>query len=70
MVKFHVGDAAAGTPGHGDTIATGAIGVATVEVHLTRAARSEYGCFSAVGDNAILRSIVDISTYAAHLAAG
>ena len=34
--ELHVGDAAAGAPGHGDAVAGGGVGIAGVEIHLRR----------------------------------
>ncbi len=49
LIEFQIGHPAARTPGHGDAITAGAIGVTGVEVDLGRAARGENGEACAVG---------------------
>ena len=43
LVEFQVRHPAAGPPGHGDTVAAGAIGVAGIEVDLGRTASGQHG---------------------------
>ena len=42
LVEFHIGHPAAGTPGHGNAIAGGTVGVAGVQIHLAGTTGGQY----------------------------
>jgi hypothetical protein len=49
--EFHIGDAAAGAPGHRDTVAGGGVGVGRVQVDLAGAAGGQHGVVGGEGDD-------------------
>ncbi|MCY1421134.1 hypothetical protein D9M71_367800 [compost metagenome] len=65
LVELKVGHPATGTPGHGDAIAAGAVGVAGVQVDLGRAAGSQHGEAGAEGVDLSGIAVQDIGPQAA-----
>lgn len=62
--EFHVGDAAASAPAHGDAVAGGDIRVAGVQVDLARAAGGEHGKAAGDGDDLVGVAIQNIAAEA------
>src|SRR5690554_880369 len=65
LVELQVGHPAACTPGHGDAIPRGAVRVAGVEIHLARAAGSQYGESGAEGLHMTAVAVEDVGAEAA-----
>ena len=65
LVELQVAHSATGAPGHGDTVAAGAVGVAGVQVDLGRAAAGEHDEAGAVGVHFTAGAIEHIGAEAA-----
>ena len=63
--EFHVGDPAAGPPGHGDAVAGRGVRARRVEVDLARAARGDQGVRRADGDHLALGVVQGVGAVAA-----
>ena len=63
--ELHVGDAAAGAPGHGDAVAGRGVGIGGVEVDLAGAAGGEHGMAGAEGDHPVAVAVEHIGAEAA-----
>eukprot|EP01022_Parablepharisma_sp_SALTPOND_P004214 TRINITY_DN118_c5_g1_i1.p1 TRINITY_DN118_c5_g1~~TRINITY_DN118_c5_g1_i1.p1 ORF type:complete len:1641 (+),score=478.48 TRINITY_DN118_c5_g1_i1:3715-8637(+) len=68
--EFHVCHAAAGTPGHGDTVAGGRIGVGGVQVDLAGAAGGQHGTRRRNGQHAAAAGVLHMDPLAARLGLG
>ncbi len=62
--ELHVGDTAAGTPAHGDTIAGGYIGIAGVEIDLVGAAGGQHDTMGADGFHPVFFQVQKVGAVA------
>ena len=62
LVEFHVGDTAAGAPGHGDAVTTGGVRITGIQVNLAGAAGGEYHLAGTEGLDALPVAVQHIGT--------
>jgi len=69
LCEFHIGDAAAGAPRHGDAVARIAVRIGRVEIDLAGAAGRQDHDFGAEGDDAAFILVERVESDAAGLGA-
>ncbi|SMG62618.1 conserved hypothetical protein [methanotrophic bacterial endosymbiont of Bathymodiolus sp.] len=65
--EFHIGNSASRTPGHGNAVTRGCVGVGGVVVHFARAAASQHNVRAGQGEYALRLFVQNVSTQNAGL---
>ena len=65
LIEFHIRDAAAPSPAHGDPIPRGPVGIGSIEVDLTRASRCQYRMRCVEGFHLFGQGVEDVGADAA-----